>query len=162
MSALPGGRLALLVLCLLAGACGPSRAQQPSPAAPADDAARTAEVKKFVEHYFSTWSNVEMDAYADLFLNEAVIQFIDERGQLHSQAKRPFILEQRRVQARNPGKETPESIEIRFEPNLARAVVHWKLVMGNRVEYGYDHFTLARQEGKWKIVNLVFYKVDAK
>jgi pyroglutamyl-peptidase len=124
------------------------------------DAERIAEVEKFVHHYFRTWSNVEMDAYADCFLNEAVIQFIDGRGQLYSQAKRPFIAEQRQVQSKNPGKETPESIEIRLEPNVARAIVYWKLTMGDRVEYGYDHFTLARQEGKWKIVNLLFYKVD--
>lgn len=121
---------------------------------------RTPEVKKFVEHYFSTWSNVEMDAYADCFLNDAVVQFIDQRGQLHSQTKKTFIAEQRAVQARNPGKEVPESIEITFEPNLARAVVYWKLTMGQRVDYGYDHFTLARQQGKWKIVNLVFYKSE--
>ncbi len=124
------------------------------------EAERIAEVKKFVEHYFSTWSNVEMDAYADCFLNEAVIQFIDARGQLHSQPKRPFIAEQRQVQSKNPGKETAETIEIRLEPNVARAIVYWKLTMGDRVEYGYDHFTLARQDGKWRIVNLLFYKVD--
>jgi ketosteroid isomerase-like protein len=121
---------------------------------------RTPEVKQFVEHYFSTWSNVEMDAYADCFLNDAVVQFIDPRGQLHSQGKKAFIAEQRAVQSRNAGKETPETIEITFEPNLARAVVFWKLTMKGRVDYGYDHFTLARQDGKWKIVNLVFYKTD--
>lgn len=124
------------------------------------DAERIAEIEKFVHHYFRTWSDVEMDAYADCFLNEAVIQFIDGRGQLHSQAKRPFIAEQRQVQSKNPGKETAETVEIRLEPNVARAIVYWKLTMGNRVEYGYDHFTLARQDGKWKIVNLLFYKVD--
>lgn len=125
---------------------------------PEDEDKRTPECKKFIELYFSSWSNNEMDVYADCFLNEATIQFIDTRGQLHSQTKRTFIAEQKMVQSRTPGLEVPESIEIRFEPNLARAIVYWKLTMNKRVEYGYDHFTLARQDGKWKIVNLVFYK----
>ncbi|MFM7919354.1 MAG: nuclear transport factor 2 family protein [Planctomycetaceae bacterium] len=25
------------------------------------------------------------------------------------------------------------------------------------MQYGYDHFTLMKQKGSWKIVNLVFY-----
>src|SRR5687768_14463650 len=46
------------------------RAQQP-------EDAKTAEVRQFVESYFRTWSNRQMDAYADCFHSEAVIQFID-------------------------------------------------------------------------------------
>jgi hypothetical protein len=146
-------QLLLVVLCLFVASA--ARAQEMEP-----EDKRTPEVKKLIEHYFASWSKPDIDEYADCFLNDATIQFIDPRGQLHSQAKRSFIAEQRQVQSKNPGVEVPESIEIRFEPNLARAIVYWKLTMGKRVEYGYDHFTLARQEGKWKIVNLVFYKVE--
>lgn len=146
--------VAALVIMALLGASRAALAQAP----PEAEVKRTAEVKAFVERYFSTWSRNEMDDYADCFLNEAVIQFIDARGQLQSQGKRTFIAEQRQVQSKNPGLEVPEEIDIRFEPNLARAVVYWKLTMNKRVEYGYDHFTLAKQDGKWKIVNLVFYK----
>ena len=32
---------------------------------------------------------------------------------------------------------------------LARAIVYWKLTAGPRVEYGYDHFTLMKNRGKW-------------
>ena len=39
---------------------------------------------------------------------------------------------------------------------------HWKLTAGKRVEYGYDHFTLMKQDGQWRIVNLVFYGAPAK
>jgi pyroglutamyl-peptidase len=145
-----------LALTLLLLANRLASAQEAKP----EEDKRTPEVKKFVEHYFTTWSTPDIDAYADCFITDAVIQFIDPRGQLHSQGKKAFIAEQRAVQSRNPGKEVPESIDIRFEPNLARAVVYWKLTMGKRVDYGYDHFTLARQDGKWKIVNLVFYKAD--
>jgi ABC-type transporter MlaC component len=40
--------------------------------------------------------------------------------------------------------------------------VYWKLTAGPRLQYGYDHFTLMKQNGEWKIVNLVFYGVKAK
>ena len=143
-----------LMISALYFVCTPAFGQAPLE----EEDKRAPEVKKFVERYFSTWSNNEMDAYADCFLSDAVIQFIDVKGQLQSQGKRSFIADQRTVQARSPGLEVPETIDIRFEPNLARAVVYWKLTMNKRVEYGYDHFTLARQDGKWKIVNLVFYK----
>jgi hypothetical protein len=146
-------------VCLFAFMMSLSAAQLLAQAPPPEDQdKRTPECKKFIELYFSSWSSNEMDVYADCFLNDAAIQFIDTRGQLHTQTKRTFIAEQRQVQSRTPGVEVPESIEIHFEPNLARAIVYWKLTMNKRVEYGYDHFTLARQDGKWKIVNLVFYK----
>jgi hypothetical protein len=53
----------------------------------------------------------------------------------------------------------PESIDIRFEAKLARVVVYWKLTIGSTREvFGYDHFTLSKRNGKWGIVNLVFYE----
>ena len=48
-------------------------------------------------------------------------------------------------------------MDIRFESKLARVVVYWKLTAGPKTEYGYDHFTLMKHEGRWRIVNLVFY-----
>ena len=40
---------------------------------------------------------------------------------------------------------------------MARAEVFWKLTQGDRVETGYDHFTLIRQGERWQIVHLLFY-----
>ena len=130
----------------------------PQPA-PREDA-RTAEVKQFVETYFRTWSNRQMDAYADCFHSDAVIQFIDSTGRVRNQTKEPFCAEQRTVQNTTPAVEVPTSMEIRFEARLARAVVAWKLTQGRRVETGYDHFTLIKQNGRWRIVNLVFYATE--
>ena len=51
----------------------------------------------------------------------------------------------------------PESVEVRLEGRLAHAVVFWKLTSGRALQKGYDHFTLLKREGKWRIVNLTFY-----
>ena len=53
--------------------------------------------------------------------------------------------------------EVPVKTDITFEADLARAVVYWKLTAGPRTQFGYDHFTLIKQDGEWKIANLVFY-----
>jgi hypothetical protein len=101
-----------------------------------------------------------MDAYADCFHSDAVIQFVDASGRVRTQAKEPFCAEQRSVQSTSPATEVPTSIEIRFEARLARAVVAWKLTQGRRVETGYDHFTLIKLGGRWRILNLTFYGTD--
>ena len=59
--------------------------------------------------------------------------------------------------ARHRPTEVPLKMEIRFESQLARAVVYWQLTVGPKTELGYDHFTLVKDRGQWRIVNLVFY-----
>jgi pyroglutamyl-peptidase len=120
---------------------------------------RGAEVKELITRYFLTWSSKDMRGYNDCFLPEAAIQFIDPRGAVTTKLRQEFVEGQRDVHLRSPQRlvEVPESIDIRFEEKLARAVVYWKLTAGTRIDRGYDHFTLVRQEGRWKIVNLVFY-----
>lgn len=135
---------------------------KPASGKPAKEDARTAEVKKFIDRYFRTWSNREMDAYGEGFLREAVVQFIDDRGQVNTQGTPEFLADQRRFQSLRPAKEFPLAADVRFEGPLARAVVHWKLEDGtNPPRFGYDHFTLFRRDGQWRIVNLVFYGTDA-
>lgn len=147
--------LALCLSLLLGSACQAQDPVGPQPIEVPD--ARTAEVKQFIETYFRTWSNRQMDAYADCFLPEAVIQYVDANGRVRVQTKEPFCAEQRKVQSISPAQEVPTSMEIRFEARLARAVVGWKLTQGRRVETGYDHFTLIKLNGRWRILNLVFY-----
>jgi pyroglutamyl-peptidase len=127
--------------------------------APKADNPRLAVVKKFVEHYFSTWSEQDMDGYEDCFLPEACIQFIDARGLIQTTGKARFVASQRAFHRSSTTRtvEVPENIDIRFEGKLVRAVVYWKLTSGDRIERGYDHFTLIMEEGHWRIVNLVFY-----
>jgi hypothetical protein len=129
----------------------------------AEDAAK-AEVQQLIDRYFRTWSNQDMDRYGQCFMPQAAVQLIDEAGQLHTMPLAPFLRSQQDAhrQAANRMSETAESVEIRFDANLAHALVYWKLVDGPRTEYGYDHFTLMKSDGKWRIANLVFYTTPAK
>jgi len=129
---------------------------------PAADAAE-AEVQQLIDRYFRTWSNQDMDRYGQCFMPQAAIQLIDEDGQLHTMPLTPFLRSQADAhrQAANRMTETPESVEIRFDAKLAHALVYWKLVDGDRIEHGYDHFTLMKSDGKWRIANLVFYTTPA-
>jgi pyroglutamyl-peptidase len=124
-----------------------------------DEDPRLADVRAFVERYFRSWSDQDMDAYDSCFLPEAYIQFIDDRGGVSTTGKRQFVAQQREVHRRAEVKnvEVPESVDVRMEGRLAHAVVFWKLTSGARIQKGYDHFTLLKREGRWKIVNLVFY-----
>lgn len=133
---------------------------QPAPAPAAT--AREREVKAFVEHYFKVWSDQDMDAYDDCFMTDASIQYIDHRGQLFTTPRQRFVASQREIHRRSTVRsvEVPETIEIRFEQQFARAVVYWKLTAGPRVQKGYDHFTLKRDGGRWRIVNLLFYSTS--
>jgi pyroglutamyl-peptidase len=128
-------------------------------AAPAAEDAAKAEVQQLIDRYFRSWSSQDMDRYGQCFMPQAAIQLIDEVGQLHTMPLAPFLRSQQDAQrqAANRMTETPESVEIRFDANLAHALVYWKLVDGQRTEYGYDHFTLMKSDGKWRIANLVFY-----
>jgi ketosteroid isomerase-like protein len=114
-----------------------------------------------IRRYFRTWSEQDIDGYNDCFAPDACVQYLDApgTGRLSTTPRAPFIASQRDYHRRSPHKtvEVPETIDVRFEENLARVVVHWKLTAGPRTEYGYDHFTLMRHGGNWRIVNLVFY-----
>jgi len=120
---------------------------------------RQQEVKEMIVRYFRTWSNQDMKGYDDCFLPDASIQFIDPEGQVLTSSRRQFIASQRdyHLTAVHRATEVPDTIDIRFEEQLARVVVFWKLTAGPRKETGYDHFTLLKQDGNWRIVNLVFY-----
>jgi pyroglutamyl-peptidase len=124
-----------------------------------DEEPRLREVRAFVEHYFKSWSDQDMDAYDSCFLPEAIIQYVDDRGAVKNTSKRPFVASQREVHRNSDVRnvEVPETIDVRMEGRLAHAVVFWKLTSGQRIQKGYDHFTVMKREGKWRIINLVFY-----
>jgi pyrrolidone-carboxylate peptidase len=121
---------------------------------------REQEVKEMIARYFRTWSEQDIDGYNDCFLPDACVQFIETPGgRLSTTPRLQFIRSQKEYHERSPDKsvEVPETIDVRFEERLARVVVFWKLTAGPRTEYGYDHFTLMKHNGSWRIVNLVFY-----
>jgi len=141
-----------------AGQEAPKADAQPAPAA----SAKEQEVKAFVERYFKVWSDQDMDAYDDCFMTDASIQYIDHRGQLFTTPRQRFVASQRDIHRRSTTRsiEVPVTIEIRFEQEIARAVVYWKLTAGPRIQMGYDHFTLKQDHGRWRIVNLLFYSTS--
>jgi ketosteroid isomerase-like protein len=144
---------------------GGSVAGQTRPAAadPAKDS-RGPEIKEFITRYFRTWSDQDMKGYNACFLPDASIQYISDRGTLTTYTREVFIADQTEYHrtAQHRTTEVAESVDIRFEEKLARVVVYWKLTAGPRTEYGYDHFTLIKHEGGWRIVNLVFYSVPKR
>jgi pyroglutamyl-peptidase len=121
-------------------------------------------VEKLIKHYFLSWSEQRMKDYGDCFADGAVVQEISRGGEIYTQNKVPFVAGQAAYHksATHKAVEVPVKTEIRFEADLARAVVYWKLTAGPRLQYGYDHFTLIKQGDEWKIVNLVFYGTDDK
>jgi pyroglutamyl-peptidase len=141
----------------LAAVGAAAAAAQPSPTPAAS--ARERNVKAFIEHYFKSWSDQDMDAYDDCFMTDACIQYVDDKGQLFTTPRQRFVASQREVHRRSSVRsvEVPETIEIRFEQKLARVVAYWRLNAGSRIQKGYDHFTLIQERGTWRIVNLLFY-----
>jgi pyrrolidone-carboxylate peptidase len=123
---------------------------------------REKQVKDFIGRYFRTWSNQDMQGYDQCFMRDACIQFIDPQGGLHTSGRKDFVASQREYHRKSLVRtvEVPETIDIRFEQELARVVVYWKLTAGQRRERGYDHFTLMNSGGEWKIVNLTFYGIE--
>jgi hypothetical protein len=143
------------------------RAQAPPGAAPPSPAAadaREQNVRQFREGYFRSWSRQDLQRYGQCFLPQAAVQVIDPAGRLGTMPLSPFLKSQQLAQrdAKAPMTETPESIDVRFEGKLARAVVHWKLVDSGREEWGYDHFTLMETAAGWRIANLIFYSEPPK
>lgn len=127
------------------------------PAASVD--ARDADVRKLIERYFKSWSSRDLDRYGQCFMPQAAVQLVDEQGRLITMPLAPFLKSQKLAheRAKQPMTETPQTIEVRFEAKLARAVVRWKLVEGERTTLGYDHFTLMETPAGWRIANLIFY-----
>ena len=125
---------------------------------PPEDAQKAA-VTELITRYFHTWSSQDLERYGQCFMPQAAVQVIDQNGKLVSMPLAPFLRSQQEAHRRAtaPMVETPESIEIRFDAKLAHALVYWKLVDGARIEKGYDHFTLMRSGGQWRIANLIFY-----
>lgn len=155
------------VLDLLNAWGGPARTLEVEPTASrqAEPApAREKEARALIDRYFKVWSDRDMEAYDDCFMSDAVIQHVDAAGRLVSIPRGKFVAGQREAHRRSPDPmvEVPESVELRFERDIARAVVYWKLTAGARVETGYDHFTLMLDRGRWRIANLLFYSTDGE
>jgi hypothetical protein len=124
---------------------------------------REQEVRDLIDRYFLTWNAKDVDRYGQCFMPQAAIQLMDASGGMTTLPLRAFLDTQR--EAHRSGDdlhETPESVDVRLEGRIARAIVHWKLVAGERVQWGYDHFTLVKVGNQWRIANLIFYETQGE
>ena len=140
--------LLLLAGLFLISACAPkSHPEEPN-------------VKAFLNRYFETWSNQDMENYGNCFHSQARVFFITESGGVISQGLTDFLHGQRmsHQQATEPMKEVPLEMRIQMDDKAAQAHVTWSLMKGKTEERGTDLFTLKRDGQGWKIVNLTFYE----
>lgn len=121
-----------------------------------------AAAEALIRRYFKVWSDQDMKEYGNCFSKHASIHAINDDGSISLSPLRPFVDGQTRAHKNATSRmvEVPEEITIRREGRLMRVVVYWKLTAENRVSVGYDHFTLCKESGQWKILNLVFYGTD--
>jgi Putative lumazine-binding len=117
-------------------------------------------VRAFLENYFRTWSNQDMDGYASCFQDSARITFVtDAKGTLHTETLSDFLHGQRmgHKTATEPMRETADSMIVHSDDRAAIARVPWTLIKGNQRSTGIDHFSLIKTPAGWKIVHLLFY-----
>jgi len=140
---------AALALGLLLAACTPARNAHPEEAG----------VRTFLNTYFSTWSNRDMDGYGACFHQQARIVYLPKNAEPISQGLTDFLHGQRmsHEQAAVPMKEVPLEMTIQMDDRVAQAQVTWLLTKKDSEERGTDFFTLKRDGKSWKIVSLVFY-----
>ena len=121
-------------------------------------------VRELIDRYFLTWSAADMDRYGQCFMPQAVDPAHRSAGALDiaplAEISR-FAARRASRQARGHERNA-ETVEVRFEGELARVVVYWKLVAGAETQFGYDHYTLMESGGKWRIANLIFYETPPK
>ena len=59
-------------------------------------------------------------------------------------------------------REIPLSKDIDVDGPVARAIVRWRLYVGQRQKTGTDYFTLLKTRGGWKIMHLAFREDPVK
>ncbi len=125
---------------------------------PAESKTDSADVRKFLTHYFSTWSAKDMDGYGGCFHEQARITFVHE-GVAQSQGLTDFLHGQKlsHATATVAMTEVPTDMKILRDDRTAQASVRWKLTKGADITLGTDCFTLIKTSNGWKIVSLVFY-----
>ncbi|WP_038171227.1 nuclear transport factor 2 family protein [Verrucomicrobium sp. BvORR106] len=118
-----------------------------------------AEVRKFLERYFSTWSARDMEGYGACFHPQARV-FVLDGPSVVSQGLTDFLHGQKLAHemASTPMTEKPVTMTIQGDAKGVQAYVTWVLTKGSKEERGSDLFTLKKEaSGGWKIVSLVFY-----
>jgi hypothetical protein len=120
-------------------------------------------IAEFLDSYFSSWSDANLEVYAAHFHPDATIKFIDDGEVELSLGLTGFIDMQAQViaDAESPMREKMTSCEVRERDGVAWVGADWELVQGQNTTTGVDHFLLVQDEtGAWKIISLVYYIHD--
>lgn len=117
------------------------------------------EVRTFLEHYFSSWSAQDMDAYGHCFADQARITYLDAGGHADVQGVIDFVHGQRLAHQQSSERmnEKPLEMKIQGDNRIKQAAVTWVLKKGSQETRGTDFFTLQHDANGWKIISLVFY-----
>lgn len=131
----------------------------PSCGAEAPKHADDANVRAFLDRYFSTWSARDMEGYGACFHPQARVLFIAKNGDVLTQGLTDFLHGQKlgHEQSSVPMFEKPLTMQIMGDAQVVQAKVTWVLTKGSSETRGVDYFTLKREGKGWKIVTLVFY-----
>jgi hypothetical protein len=145
-----------VLACLLLASCGGASAGGKTPTGPHPD---EADIRTFLNTYFSTWSAKDMDAYGACFHPQARILLLDSGDVVKSQGLTDFLHEQKMAHqlSKDPMVEKPLEMRIQGDMRAVQAEVTWVLTKGSSEVRGTDFFTLKREGDGWKIVALVFY-----
>jgi hypothetical protein len=122
-----------------------------------------AEIRTFLERYFSTWSAQDMVGYGACFHPQARVFFLTADGGVVSQGLTDFLHGQRLAHERAevPMTEHPVEMKIHGDKRGSQALVTWVLKKGTKEERGTDLFTLQKDASGWRIVSLAFYGEDS-
>jgi Putative lumazine-binding len=125
---------------------------------PAPTHPEEAELRPFIEKYFSTWSTQDMQAYEGCFHPSAKVTYVAKTGQIQSLALSDFIHDQTMSHrfSKERSIEVPTNIRLTGDATVVQAQVKWKLTVGPKITTGMDYFTLIKTENGWRIAALVF------
>lgn len=153
----------ILITALVAAGTGFALARAPL-WNPADDAVAAspsdehkAAIDAFVKSYFESWSTRDMRRYGEHFHPSAVIWMINYNKPA-AVPLAPFLRgqEQAHASSKKQMREYPLETGYVVRNELASVWVYWELDSDDGLSRGYDFFTLARLDGRWRIVSLVF------
>jgi len=118
-----------------------------------------AQVKAFIETYFATWSNKDIDGYAAHFHKDAVIMFVDNGRVQRTDRLEDFIQGQSSYlsSVQESVSERATSSKVDYDGRTGVITAEWVLEKGKRTTTGVNRFTLFRDEsGTLKILTLVW------
>ncbi len=116
------------------------------------------DLEQFLESYFSSWSQGDIEGYRAHFHEGALIAMVSHGKIVLSMGRDEFVeLQARELACRNMI-ERLTSFEADEDHISATVRAHWLLEEGRRTTTGVDRFTLIRNaQRQWKIIALLFY-----